>query len=73
MLDIMTSQKFSLIIEDTTRQKRLSYMDAIVWWCEQNEMEIEAAAKLINGVIKEKIRVEAQDLNYLEKSARLPI
>lgn len=73
MLDIMTSQKFSLIIEDTTRQKRLSYMDAIVWWCEQNEMEIETAAKLINGVIKEKIRVEAQDLNYLEKSARLPI
>lgn len=73
MLDIMTSQKFSLIIEQAAREKRLSYMDAIVWWCEQNEMEIETAAKLINGVIKEKIRVEAQDLNYLEKSARLPI
>jgi hypothetical protein len=73
MLDIMTSQKFSLLIEQTSRDKRLSYMDAIVWWCEQNEMEIETAAKLINGVIKEKIRVEAQDLNYLEKSARLPI
>lgn len=73
MLDIMTSQKFSLIIEQTAREKRLNYMDAIVWWCEQNEMEIETAAKLINGVIKEKIRVEAQDLNYLEKSARLPI
>lgn len=73
MLDIMTSQKFSLIIEQTAREKRLTYMDAIVWWCEKNEMEIETAAKLINGVIKEKIRVEAQDLNYLEKSARLPI
>jgi hypothetical protein len=73
MIDIMTSQKFSLIIEDTVIQKRLSYMDAIVWWCEQNEMEIETAAKLLNGVIKEKIKVEAQDLNYLEKSARLPI
>ena len=73
MIDIMTSQKFSLMIEDTVREKRLSYMDAIVWWCEKNEMEIETAAKLINGVIKEKIRVEAQDLNYMEKTARLPI
>lgn len=69
----MTSQKFSLMIEETVREKRLSYMDAIVWWCEKNEMEIETAAKLINGVIKEKIRVEAQDLNYMEKTARLPI
>lgn len=73
MFEIMTSQKFSLMIEETVREKRLPYMDAIVWWCEVNEMEIETAAKLINGVIKEKIRVEAQDLNYLEKTARLPI
>jgi hypothetical protein len=69
----MTSQKFSLLIEETVKEKKLSYMDAIVWWCEKNEMEIEVAAKLCNGVIKEKLRYEAEELNYLEKSARLPI
>lgn len=68
----MTSQKFSLIIEQTVKEKRISYMDAIVWWCEKNEMEIEVAAKLIGGVIKEKIRYEAEELNFLEKPARLP-
>jgi len=73
MLNIMTSQKFSLLIEETVKEKKLSYMDAIVWWCEKNEMEIEVAAKLCNGVIKEKLRYEAEELNYLEKSARLPI
>jgi hypothetical protein len=73
MLDLMTSQKFSIIIEETVKVKRLSYMDAVVWWCEQNEMEIEVAAKLCNGVIKEKLRYEAQELNFMEKPNRLPI
>lgn len=69
----MTSQKFSLLIERTVKEHRLSYMDAIIWWCEQHEMEIEVAAKLCNGVIKEKLRYEAQELNFLEKPNRLPI
>jgi hypothetical protein len=73
MLEILTTQKFSSIIEQTVQEKRLSYMDAIVWWCEKNEMEVETAAKLINSIIKEKIKVEAQELNYLEKSAKLPL
>ena len=73
MLDLMTSAKFSIIIEKAVQQHRLSYMDAIVWWCEEHEMEIEVAAKLCNGVIKEKLRYEAQELNFLEKPNRLPI
>lgn len=73
MLDLMTSQKFSIIIEEAVKNHRLSYMDAIVWWCEKNEIEIETAAKLCNGVIKEKLRYEAQELNFLEKPNRLPI
>lgn len=48
-------------------------MDAVCWWCETNEMEIEVAAKLLNTVIKGKLEVEAQDLNFLAKGARLPI
>lgn len=73
MLDLMTTQKFSIMIEGVVKEKRISYMDAIVWWCEKNEMEIEVAAKLCNTVIKEKLRFEAEELNFLEKSARLPI
>ena len=73
MLDLMTTQKFSILIEEAVKEHRLSYMDAIVWWCEKHEMEIEVAAKLCNGVIKEKLRYEAQELNFLEKPNRLPI
>lgn len=73
MLELMTAQKFSLIIEQLVKDKRLSYIDAITYWCEENEMEIEVAAKLIGNVIKEKVRYEAQELNYLEKPNRLPL
>jgi hypothetical protein len=73
MLDLMTSAKFSILIEKTVQEHRLSYMDAFVWWCEQHGMEIEVAAKLCNGVIKEKLKYEAQELNFLEKPNRLPI
>ena len=74
MLDIMTSQKFALIIEGVVKDKNISYMDAIVWWFEKNGMEIEVAAKLCNKVIKEKLKYEAEESNLLkEKTARLPI
>ena len=73
MIDVMTKDKFSIIIETMVRDQNVSYMDAIVYWCEKNEMEVETAAKLISPLIKEKMLVEAQDLNIIKKSARLPI
>jgi len=73
MIDVLTTKKFSVIIEEIVRDKQIPYMDAIVWWCENNEMEVEVAAKLINSLIKDKIRRDAEDLNFLEKSARLPV
>jgi hypothetical protein len=73
MIEVLNKEKFSHMIEKLVIAKRISYMDAIVWWCEENEFEIEDTAKLLCPLIKEKIKVEAQDLNYLEKTARLPI
>jgi hypothetical protein len=73
MIDVLTTKKFSVKIEEIVRDKKLSYMDAIVWWCEEHEMEIETAAKLVNSLIKDKLKREAEDLNYLAKTARLPV
>lgn len=72
-LEVMTTQKFSQIIEEIATKKRIPYMDAVVWYCEQENVEIEVAAKLINAVIKSKIEAEAQELNFLPKVAKLPI
>ena len=74
-LEIMNVSKFSKIIEEVVIDKKIPYMDAIVWYCEKNEMEVEVAAKLLNGIIKAKIEAEAIDLNFLStpKGSKLPI
>ena len=74
-LEVLNVSKFSKIIEEVVIDKKIPYMDAIVWYCERNEMEVEVAAKLLNGIIKAKIEAEAIDLNFLStpKGSKLPI
>ena len=73
MTEIMTSQKFSLLIEQLVLDKHCTYMDAIILYCEKNEMEIESAAKLVNLKIKQQLEIEYGELNFLPKAAKLPI
>jgi hypothetical protein len=70
----MNSKEFSLIIERTAREKRLKYIDAIIWYCEENDIDTAGVGKLITKGLKDKISLEAQDLNLLkEKTAKLPL
>ena len=73
MVEIMNTSKFSLIIESYVREKRCTYMDAVVLYCEEHEMEIESAAKLLNTKIKGHLEVEAMDLNFIPKVNTLPV
>ena len=70
----MNSVKFYHQIEVIKREKKdMSYMDAVVYYCEQNEIEIETVGKFISKTLKEKIESEARDLNYLHKVGKLPL
>lgn len=70
----MNTQTFSMKIEEVVKDKRLSYFDAVMWYCEQNEIELETGAKLINTIIKKKIEAECAELNLMkEKTAKLPV
>jgi hypothetical protein len=48
-------------------------MDAIVHHCETTGMEIDVASSLISPALKAKIREEAEDLNLMKKSSKLPL
>jgi hypothetical protein len=63
------------IVEDLVWKHDLSYMDAIIHYCEENNIEVEVFAKAIktNDMLKAKLQREAEGLNYLPKSASLPI
>jgi len=56
------------MIEDTVRQKVMTYMDAVIHLCEENTIEVEDVKKYISTSIKEKIELEAMNLNFLPKS-----
>ena len=67
--------KFSLAIEEMVYMKDIPYIDAIVMYCEQNGFEVEMASKLVSGVLKSKIQLEAEELHYIKKTttSQLPI
>ena len=72
----MNSKQFSLIIEGVVRDKRpITYMDAIILYCEENQIEVETVGRLISKSLKEKIQVEAMNANMLkmEKGGKLPV
>ena len=63
----------NLTIEKLVKDKKLSYMDAVLHHAQMLEFEPEAMAKMLNQTIKDKIEVEAQSLNMLKKTAKLPL
>ena len=65
---------FSLKVEEIVWMKDVSYMDAIILYCEETGFEIELAAKLVSGVLRSKLKMEAEELHFLPKSntAKLP-
>ena len=71
---IITPNKFALIIEDIVKTKRISYIDAILEYCKDNEIDPSNTKSMINKTLKEKVAYEAQNLNMLkEKVAKLPL
>tara|TARA_B100000424_G_scaffold249567_1_gene223595 strand:+ start:1448 stop:1678 length:231 start_codon:yes stop_codon:yes gene_type:complete len=69
--NFLTKAKFSKLVEQTVFEKRLSYMDAIVWLCEKHNIEIEDCRKFINPIIKDKLEAEARRLNFLPRTNEL--
>ena len=63
----------NLTVEELVREKELSYMDAVLHYAQKSELEPEAMAKMLNQSIRDKIEVEAQGLNMLKRTAKLPI
>ena len=72
---LMNSKKFGLIIEDMVKKQKIPYMDAVIKYCDDNDIDLSSVGPLINKSLKEKIKEEAQRLNLVEKSstAVLPI
>jgi hypothetical protein len=71
----LCSARFAQEIEGIVSNDKMSYIDAIIYYCEKNAIELDSVPKLISKPLKEKLKWEAQELNFLKKTsrARLPL
>ncbi len=71
----MNSKEFSLKIEGIVKEKKISHMDAVVWYCDQNQLDTGQVSSLISKSLKEKIQLEATNLKMLKlpKCGVLPV
>ena len=66
----LCSAQFAQDIEAIVKDDNLGYIDAIVHYCEQNAIVVESVPKLISKPLKEKLKWEATELNYLKRTSR---
>lgn len=62
-------------IEQIKEEIKSDYIDCVVFWCERNNLEVETAAYWIkrDACLRAKIQEEAENLNILKKTSRLPV
>jgi len=72
---VKSPTQFMQEIDKLVEEKKMDYIEAVIYYCNNNDIEIETAASLIKGSakMKAKIQLEAETQNYLPKSGKLPL
>jgi len=70
---ILTKKRFCDMVEQYVFTKKESYLDAITDIMTEHSIEPERISNLINTSIKDKLEVEARNLNFLERINTLPL
>ena len=52
----MNSKEFSLTIEGIVKDKKISYLEETVWYCEQNDLDTGQISSLVSNSLKEKMQ-----------------
>jgi len=64
---------FSVFIEKYCFDNNVGYMEGIIDYCSNEDIEIESIGSLISKALKEKIRVEAQEQNFFRTTGKLEL
>jgi UDP-N-acetyl-D-mannosaminuronic acid transferase (WecB/TagA/CpsF family) len=71
----LTPSRFAIEIEKIVSEENCNYIDAICHYCEVNGLEIESVTKLVSKPLKERLKYDAINLNFMKRTskAKLPI
>ena len=73
LLNMYTPEQYNIEIEELVERTKMSYLDAMLHHADENGLESETVAGLINVKTKTKLREEAEKLNFMPKTSKLPI
>lgn len=63
---ILTKKRFAKLVEDKVTETKMPYMDAVLAICTERDLDPADIGNLIGPVLKERIEMEAIDLNLIE-------
>lgn len=61
------AQEIEILVQEN---EEMNYIDAVVAYCEINKIDLESVPKLISKPLKEKIKCDAIELNFLKRTSR---
>ena len=64
---------FTENIEKLVCITKMTYIDAVLHYCEENKLEPETAGKMVGGKLKQNVQDEAENLHLIPKTSKLPI
>jgi predicted oxidoreductase len=73
ILNLFTSERYNSEIEEIVIRTKMSYLDAMLYHADENGLESETVAGLVNVKTKTKLREEAEILHFMPKTSKLPI
>ena len=62
-----------MMIENLVKDKNITHMEAVLDYCHRQGIEPDTVSSLISKGLKQKIEVDARELNFLPRQAQLPI
>ena len=73
MLNVNDRLEFNEKIASLVTTSNMNYLDAILFYCEEKGLEPETIKGLISAENKENLRNDAEKLNFVPKTSKLPI
>jgi len=65
--------EFSIFIDERVNKLKIGYMDAVIEYCQEMDIDVESIGPLINQKLREKIQVEAEQANMIKPRGHLPL
>jgi len=65
--------EFCIYIDEMKVKYNISYMDAVINYCNEKDIDIDSIGPLINQKLREKIQIEAEQENLIKPRGHLPV